>query len=558
MDSNRKLTFVFIMILFMMYVNTVLMPYFSPPAPQGSTPTPVQQVASEAPSGTAVSTAVTQETIVPSEMVDQTADGFVTVETDSVVAKLSLRGAALHSLKLKDYFDEVDGSEILELIQPSEFLGLPLKVAYGGRDDKSVLFAANSASSVRVTDKKEVVFSAVDSTGVTVTKSFLFSKSGFIIGLQVKAINPDGSVVPTAVSWTEFQQPKPSSMFDPYDLHEFVYLVPGDSPDREGLASFGEFDQHKEPLPTVTWVTMSSKYFQGALLSPDGPRRGELVKNGDNYSATLGGSSFEIYAGPIDSDILASLGRDFEKSVNFGFARFISLPLLHLLKFFYSLVGNYGIAIVLLTIVVKIVLLPLSAASFKQMKAMQVVAPEMKKVRETIKDPQKRSEAMMKIYQKHKVNPLGGCLPMLPQLPIFYGLFSALRQGIELRHAPFAFWVQDLSAAERMPITDGFGVPLMAILLGVTMFFQQKLTPRSEDPQQADVQKKLMYILPLMFGFFSMQFPAGLNLYWITGNLITITQVGSLRDGSVKRALNLTFAASAAILGLTYLLVWLG
>ena len=183
------------------------------------------------------------------------------------------------------------------------------------------------------------------------------------------------------------------------------------------------------------------------------------------------------------------------------------------LKFFYGFIGNYGFAVILLTVCIKLIFWPLTQKSYKSMKGMQKLQPEMKKMREKHgKDKQKLNQEMMSFYKDNKVNPLGGCLPMVIQIPVFFALYRVLLGSIELRHAPFMLWITDLSAKDPYYVTP--------LIMGVTMFLQQKMTPTNMDPTQA----KIMLMMPVVFTFMFLNFPSGLVLYWLTNNLLTILQ----------------------------------
>ena len=192
---------------------------------------------------------------------------------------------------------------------------------------------------------------------------------------------------------------------------------------------------------------------------------------------------------------------------------FLVKPLLSVLTFFYGVFGNYGWAIIFLTILIKIIFFPLTHKSFKSMKGLQKIQPYVKVIQERHKDDrQKMNEEMIELYKKHQVNPLGGCLPMLLQIPVFISLYHALFFSIELRGAPFMGWITDLSVADPYYVTP--------VMMGVTMFLQQKMTPSVGDP----VQQKIMLMLPIVFTFLFVTFPAGLVIYWTINNLLTIAQ----------------------------------
>jgi YidC/Oxa1 family membrane protein insertase len=192
---------------------------------------------------------------------------------------------------------------------------------------------------------------------------------------------------------------------------------------------------------------------------------------------------------------------------------FLAAPMLAMLRWFNSFLHNYGLAIILLTIVVRVVLFPLTYKGMVSMKRMQKLQPKMTSLRERFKDDRERmNREVMELYRRHKVNPLSGCLPILLQIPIFFALYSALMGAIELRHSPFAGWITDLSQHD--------GLYILPLLMGASMFVQQKLTPSSLDPTQA----KIMLWMPIVFTMFMFNFPAGLTLYWFTSNLLSIAQ----------------------------------
>jgi YidC/Oxa1 family membrane protein insertase len=206
--------------------------------------------------------------------------------------------------------------------------------------------------------------------------------------------------------------------------------------------------------------------------------------------------------------------------VDFGVFWFIALPLLRLIKLVHVATGNYGFDIIIVSTLIKVLFLPLTKKSMVSMQAMQKLQPEMAKLRERYKDDSERlQKEMMELYRRHQVNPLSGCLPMLLQLPVFIGLYNTLLNAIELRHAPFALWVTDLSSPERLVIA-GQPIPMLAIAMGVSMLVQQWMTPAAGDP----TQRRMMMLMPVMFTFMFINFPSGLVLYWLVNNLLTIAQ----------------------------------
>ncbi|PRY71188.1 membrane protein insertase YidC [Halomonas ventosae] len=229
-----------------------------------------------------------------------------------------------------------------------------------------------------------------------------------------------------------------------------------------------------------------------------------------NGEATLGAT---LYMGPKVQERLEAVAPHLELTVDFGWLWFIANPLFWLLDQIHDLIGNWGWSIVLLTLLVKLALWPLSAKAYKSMARMRKLGPEMQRLKEQFGDDrQKMSQEMMKFYQKEKINPLGGCLPILVQMPVFIALYWMLLESVELRHAPFMFWIQDLS------VKDPYFI--LPILMGASMFVQQMLNPTPPDPMQA----KIMKMLPIVFTFFFLWFPAGLVIYWVVNNCISIVQ----------------------------------
>jgi YidC/Oxa1 family membrane protein insertase len=224
-------------------------------------------------------------------------------------------------------------------------------------------------------------------------------------------------------------------------------------------------------------------------------------------------AELKYFAGPKDPAILAPLGHELVKAVDYGFFHFIAKPLLMIMNFFYSFSKNYGISIILLTLLIKLAFYPLSQKSYRSMKELQKLQPKLEEIRKKYaKDKEALNREMMQLYKRHGVNPLSGCLPMLVQIPFFIALYQALMSAIELRHAPFFLWITDLSAQDPYYVTP--------IIMGATMLIQQIITPSSGDP----IQKKMMYILPVVFTFMFLSFPSGLVLYWLINNVFSIAQ----------------------------------
>ena len=232
----------------------------------------------------------------------------------------------------------------------------------------------------------------------------------------------------------------------------------------------------------------------------------------------------------------------FDLAIDFGWFYFLTKPFFYILTFLYQLVGNFGVALVLLTVIVRSALFPLANKSYRSMNRLKEVQPQMKAIMARHKDDRnKLNEEMMKFYKKEKVNPTSGCLPILLQMPVFFALYKVLSINIEMRHAPFFGWIQDLSAPDPTHIFNLFGlipwtppsflgIGLLPIIMGITMFFQQRLGPKPNDP----AQEKMFKMFPIIFTFLLAHFPAGLVIYWTCSNLLSILQQAILKKGPKK------------------------
>ncbi|MBI4689182.1 MAG: membrane protein insertase YidC [Nitrospirae bacterium] len=277
----------------------------------------------------------------------------------------------------------------------------------------------------------------------------------------------------------------------------------------------------------LKWIAQEDKYFFAGIVPISQMHEARVWKVQDAsviaFKGKSGVNSFLVYAGPKEHDRLKELHVGLEHIVDFGFFSIISRPLFWLLKLFYKILGNYGLAIILLTIVTRIPFIPLINKSQQSMRKLQEIQPRMNEIKEKYKkDPQRMQKETMELYKKYKVNPLGGCLPMLLQIPVFFALYKILSVAIELRGAPFMLWVNDLSAKDPYYI--------LPIVMGITMVIQQKMTPSSADPKQ----QKIMMFMPVIFTFMFLSFASGLVLYWLVNNILSIVQQFYVNKKTVK------------------------
>jgi len=404
---------------------------------------------------------------------------------------------------------------------------LPGDSIYNFSSDKDVISLSDS-------DKTELVFQTTTKDNVRVIKIFTFYPNKYFFDINVFVDNLSDTVKKGSLNLSLVNVIDETKKSDRYN---FV-----------GPASFNGKDllddsikDLKESSKTygneILWTSFETKYFAN-IIKPftNSVNSLDISFNNNIVSNTISSVplSFEkntkqsfkytAYLGPRDLDLLKEPGLSFDKIIDLGFFDIIAKPLKIALKFFYGYLGNYGFAIVLLTVCIKAIFWPLTQKSYSSMKDMQKLQPQMQKMRAKHgKDKTKLNQEMMALYKENRVNPFGGCLPMLVQIPVFFALYQVLLGGIELRHAPFMLWITDLSAADTL-ISDamnlGFTLGPLPLIMGFTMFLQQKMSPTNMDPTQA----KIMLFMPVFFTFIFLNFPSGLVIYWLVNNLLTIAQ----------------------------------
>jgi YidC/Oxa1 family membrane protein insertase len=385
---------------------------------------------------------------------------------------------------------------------------------------------------------KEIVFRAASSDGLLLQQTFRIDPDHYAIENVFTVSNPlEKPLDATLKAQITNLPPKESTSY--YSFIGGSLLLDNKY---EEIPS-KDLKNEKSLSGQIAWISYQEDYFMTAFVP-----EAEIQSN---YAARMLGSGVleqtwsvaqppipsgsqlstrsTLYMGPRDLDLLKPIGRKLDLAIDFGWTDIIAKPLLYLLKFFNQYVGNYGVAIILLTILIKILFWPLTHKSYKSMKEMQKIQPIMAKIREKYKDNREMmNKEMMSLYKTYKVNPMGGCLPMVIQIPVFFALFRILGNSIELRHAPFFLWINDLSAPDRLfhfpftiPLmTPPSGIPVLTLLMGASMFIQQKMTPTPGDPTQA----KIMLLMPVIFTFMFINFPSGLVLYWLVNNVLSIGQ----------------------------------
>jgi YidC/Oxa1 family membrane protein insertase len=476
----------------------------------------------------------------------------IKIETDDYVALFTSQGARLKSFKLKHYraaFDEK--SPPFEMVPsvpgvPYPF-GVEIPEATPLKDEELAYSAQGGDLQLTGNNQGRLLFRAESPTGAVLTKEFTFTGSGYAIGMQVSV--EKGPARPIEVILTSVARPNGPNANAPIgggavcSLLKFLFVPKTDAP-FEGLLAdvggklireHGDALKGKEWIGKVSWSSFGHTYFLFALLPEDnaeqkitvretGPavvmKVGPQAAGGETSKAT-----HTIFIGPKELDVLKSMNRGLEGSIDFGWFRPVSMPLLYVLHFFHRVTASWGMDIILLTILIKLLLAPLTHKSFVSMKEMQKLQPQMERLKEKYKDNKEAlNKEIMELYRRNKVNPFGGCLPMLLQFPVFIGLYNALLTPIELRHAPF-LWIKDLSRPdwESLPVSVfgcHAGIPVLTLLMGASMFAQQWMTPTAGDPNQ----RRMMLMMPIIFTFMFINFPSGLTIYWLVNNLLSIAQ----------------------------------
>ncbi|MEC4672661.1 MAG: membrane protein insertase YidC [Nitrospirota bacterium] len=498
-------------------------------------PTPVQEEQSGLPSGLPSSdqTSFPETSLGESNLSDLppgsdpiVQEELALIETPLYRAQISNRGAEIRSWKLTEYLvQDTDEPEPIEFVYSEGHFAGPLALYVSDADLNKVL-----QESLYETSKDFDVLSERHPTG-RLTYTFRDPNRGIVIQ-KVLTFHYDSYLVDVSIQTEGLTGDFDVVLGTNFGVVEwgegFIGLI--------GPAwKIGEVLEKETPEPElersgeVEWLALQDKYFISVLI-PQGAdgvvaktELDKVVTARLQYrsEATAQEIALQMYAGPKKFKTLKELGHDLEDTIDFGWfiygswgiVKAVAKPLFHILLFLYDYTQNYGVAIILLTCGIKLLFVPLQYKSYKSMQGMQKVQPKVKALQDKLKDDrEKLNRELIKLYKEHKVNPVGGCLPMLLQMPAFISLFNILYMTVDLRQAPFMLWVTDLS------VPDPFYV--LPILMGASMVIQQKIMPTTMDPMQA----KMMLFLPVVLTFLFLTFPAGLVLYWLTNNTLTILQ----------------------------------
>jgi len=467
----------------------------------------------------------------------------IKVETELYTAIFSGSGPLIKSFKLSNYLSKLEeDAPLKELIHVQNKDGCGFNLGFSGQSISNANWAGYKVNrhniTVRTGDQpKELVYEWESPQGIEITTRFLFYSDTYNIDLLVIINNKSEYIIDDSLllNLAHFPQETKKS----YYAFEGMALLVGNKLEEVKVKKLKD----KLFSGQISWIAYEEAYFMTAIISEEDKKataKGTTLPDGEVRITYITPSlnlrqhqkateSFTLYLGPRDLYTLKALGRKLEKAINFGWFDIIAKPLLVTLRFFNKHVGNYGVSIILLTILIKILFWPLTHKSYQSMKEMRKLQPMMAKIREKYKgNKQEMNKQLMGLYKTYKINPMGGCLPMVIQIPVFFALFRVLPNSIELRHAPFALWIKDLSAPDRLfsfpfeiPfMAPPYGIPVLTLIMGASMFIQQKMTPTPGDPAQA----KMMMMLPIVFTFLFINFPSGLVLYWLVSNILSIAQ----------------------------------
>ncbi|MDD5296026.1 MAG: membrane protein insertase YidC [Rhodocyclaceae bacterium] len=459
----------------------------------------------------------------------------MTVTTDVLKADISAEGGNLvrvEFMKHKAAGNSSDNFVLLDAAGPHDYVAQSGLIGTGLPNHKTLFqLPGGDVSLAEGKGELQIRLKAPATDGVVVEKVFTFHRGSYLVDVSY-AIQNGGPAAIAPFGYFQFLRDGASSEEEAGFGGSRSFTGPAVYTEAEKYENieFSAIDKGSAKFPHKAldgWVAMVQHYFVAAWLPKPGVDReyfarkvseklyavGTVVPAGSVASGASGNVTMQLYVGPQDQNKLKTLAPGLDLVANYGWLTVIALPLFWVLQVVESLVGNWGWAIIGLTVLIKLVFFPLSAASYKSMARMKVVTPKMQKLKEQFgHDKARLNQEMMELYKKEKINPLGGCLPILVQIPVFIALYSVLLGAVEMRHAPWVFWIHDLSAK------DPFYV--LPLIMGVSMLVQTKLNPTPPDP----VQAKVMLIMPIVFTGMFLFFPSGLVLYWVVNNLLSIAQ----------------------------------
>lgn len=453
---------------------------------------------------------------------------FVDIETPLYKARIAVNGGVLQSFRLTSYFTEAGGDQPFQFFAPNAVNYSPLGLLINATPTWGMgEWTTSEDTLILQGEEQRTVVLQGSVNGMKITRELIFSASSYLIQERTLVATPETQNVQIGYTLDTIQL----ALNPNYNTTKIAWYIDKTIKTDDDLKDLAK---GIEMGGSIQWTGIMDNYFLVAIApmqidstmmrakyENDVFRTALYTPSLVSSSSSPAVSSTYYYIGPKDSAMLDNAPNNLKESINYGFFAFLSRPLLLFLEFIYSFVHNYGIAIIVLTLAIKLLFWPLSQKSFASMNKMKQMQPLVQELREKYKDnKEEMNKAIMNLYKTYKVNPMGGCLPLLVQIPVFFALYEALLNSLALRHAMFIeylpftkiIWLADLSAKDPLYITP--------VAMGASMFLQQLLTPSTGDP----TQRKIMLVMPIVFTVFFFNFPSGLVLYWLASNVISIIQ----------------------------------
>ncbi len=456
----------------------------------------------------------------------------VDIQTDLVKATISTVGGDIVHLDLLNYKEHDSQDKTFALFDAKHHYVMQSGLIGDGMPTHRTTFrrVAGPTTLADGADELKVRLEATAPNGANVAKILTFRRGSYLVDVAWE-IDNKGDKPLSAHAYYQLQRDSVAPEGETMMVSTFTGPAVYTEADKYQKVSFDDIGAGKAKFAKAAdngWLAMVQHYFVSAFVPKEHSQREYYMRKVDGqnlYQAGVivpvaeiapgakGGTSVDLYAGPQEQDTLKKLAPGLDLVVDYGWLTVVAAPIFWALQAIYKLVGNWGWAIVILTIIIKAVFYPLSAASYKSMAKMRVLTPRLMQLKERYADDKQRlNQEMMKLYQTEKVNPLGGCLPILVQIPVFIALYWVLLGAVEMRGAPWILWIHDLAAPDPFYI--------LPVIMMASMFVQTKLNPTPPDP----IQAKVMMMMPLIFGFMFFWFPAGLVLYWVVNNVLSIAQ----------------------------------
>ncbi|TAK43466.1 MAG: membrane protein insertase YidC [Betaproteobacteria bacterium] len=512
-------------------------PAASLPAPaaktQNGVPSPARPIGSATPPAEPAQTGLPS---VPTAAISASGGERIQVQTDLLVAEIDTLGGSLRRVELLKHKGSEDTSKNFVLLQPERHYAAQSGLTgESGPNHRTLWVAIPGERQLQAgQDSLQVRLMAEGSDGIRVEKTYTFRRDSYLVEVAMEVRNGGQAPVATNAYFQLTHDGKEptqgNAVAGSFGAQSFVGFAYFTSERKYGKVQFADLDKGKADYPRQAqdgWIAFVQHYFVAAWIPAANLGREFVIERRQDGSyagravlpvGTLGpGAASRIavplYVGPQEQRRLEAASASLPLVVDYGWLTVIAQPLFWLLEMLHGLSGNWGVAIILLTVLIKLLFFPLSAASYKSMAKMKLITPRLTKIREMYAhDRTKMNQAMMELYKTEKINPLGGCFPILVQIPVFIALYWVLLAAIELRHAPFVLWIRDLSALDPYYV--------LPVLMTITMVLQTRMNPTPPDP----VQAKVMQFMPYVFSVFFFFFPAGLVLYWLVNNILSILQ----------------------------------